>query len=108
MATDSVDDDVFNAAQRPSAGVWAEPALHPIFNLGMEPRYVSYCAENAVNAQLLARTLIAICVRNPKPKHPELVKWCEPLVDAVPKPHRRRPGPTPNAAEPVVSVRASP
>jgi hypothetical protein len=25
--------------------VWAEPALHPIFNLGMEPRYVSYCAE---------------------------------------------------------------
>lgn len=68
---------------------WAEPVLHPVFNLGMEPRFVRFRAENAINAQLLARKLIAVCVRKPKKKYPALVAWCEPLKDAVPEPPPR-------------------
>jgi hypothetical protein len=68
---------------------WVRPAHHPIFNLGIEPRFVSYRAENATNAQLLARKLIAVCLRNPKPKHADLVAWCEPLKDLVPEPPPR-------------------
>jgi len=68
---------------------WAEPVLHPAFDLGMEPRFVKYRAENAVNAQLLARKLIAVCVRNPKARYPALVAWCEPLKDVVPEPPPR-------------------
>ena len=68
---------------------WAEPVLHPVFNLGMEPRFVRFRAENAINAQLLARKLIAECVRNPKQKYPALVAWCEPLKDMVPEPPPR-------------------
>ncbi len=68
---------------------WAEPVLHPVFNLGMEPRFVNYRAENAVNAQLLARKLIAVCLRKPKARYPALVAWCEPLKDVVPEPPPR-------------------
>lgn len=68
---------------------WAEPVLHPAFNLGMEPRFVQFRAENAINAQLLARKLIAVCVRNPRPRYPVLVAWSEPLVDVVPEPAPR-------------------
>lgn len=55
-------------------------------NLGMEPKYVNFRAENAVNAQLLVRRLIWDCLRNPKPEHVDLVEWCEGLRDAVPQP----------------------
>jgi hypothetical protein len=60
---------------------WAQPVLHPAFNLGMEPRFVQFRAENAINAHLLARRLVAVCVRKPKARYPDLVKWCEPLPD---------------------------
>ncbi len=68
---------------------WAQPVLHPAFNLGMEPRFVNYRAENAVNAQLLARKLVALCVRTPKPRYAGLVAWCETLREAVPVPPPR-------------------
>jgi len=68
---------------------WAESVLHPAFNLGMEPRFVNYGAENAVNAQLLARKLVAVCVRTPRPRNPALVAWCEALKEAVPVPPPR-------------------
>lgn len=65
---------------------WTSPALHAAFNLGMEPKYVNFRAENAVNAQLLIRRVIWDCLRNPKTEHADLVKWCEGLRDAVPRP----------------------
>jgi len=68
---------------------WAEPVLHPAFNLGMELRFVHYRAENAVNAQLLARKLIALCVRTPRARYPALVSWCEALKEAIPVPSPR-------------------
>jgi hypothetical protein len=63
---------------------WVEPARHPIFNLGMEPRFVNYRLENAQNAQLLARKLIAVCLRCPKPEHEDLAEWCQGLRESVP------------------------
>jgi hypothetical protein len=68
---------------------WAAPVLHETWNLGMEPRFVMFRAENAINAQLFARKLIAECVRKPKKKYPKLVEWCEPLKDVVPEPQPR-------------------
>jgi hypothetical protein len=68
---------------------WAEPVLHPAFNLGMEPRFVKFRAENAVNAQLLARKLVAVSVRTPRARYPALVAWCEALKQAVPAPPPR-------------------
>lgn len=68
---------------------WVAPIRHPVFNLRMEPRFVLYRAENAVNAQLLVRKLIAVCVRKPKARYPALVAWCEPLKDVVPEPPPR-------------------
>ena len=68
---------------------WAEPVLHPIFGLGMEPRFVNYRAENAVNAQLLVRKLVFLCVRTPRASYPALSAWCETLRDVVPEPEPR-------------------
>jgi hypothetical protein len=68
---------------------WAAPVLHETWNLGMEPRFVIFRAENAINAQLFARKLIAECVRKPKKKYPKLVEWCEPLKNLVPEPPPR-------------------
>src|SRR5262249_4108690 len=65
---------------------WTAPALHEAFNLGMEPKYVNFRAENAVNGQLLARRVIWICLRMPKPEHPELAEWCEGLRESVAEP----------------------
>lgn len=65
---------------------WAKPVRHPAFNLQMEPRFVHYGVENAINAQFLARKLIAVCLRNPKRKYSELVTWCDALKDSVPEP----------------------
>ena len=69
---------------------WVVPALHPVFNLGMEPRFVQFRAENAINAQMLARKLIAVCLRKPKARHTDLAAWCEPIKDLVPEPPPRR------------------
>jgi hypothetical protein len=68
---------------------WAEAVLHPVFNVGMEPRFVKYRAENADNAQLLARKLIYLCLRKPKTKYANLVSWCEALKYLVPEPPPR-------------------
>ncbi|MGH3130042.1 MAG: hypothetical protein ACRDNX_04425 [Gaiellaceae bacterium] len=68
---------------------WVKPVRHPVFNVGMEPRFVNYRAEHAVNALLLARKVIAFCLRKPKPKYVDLVAWCEPLKDLVPEPSQR-------------------
>lgn len=65
---------------------WVAPALHPAFNLGMEPRFVRYRAENAVNAQLLARKLVEICLAKPRPKYAALVEWGEGVRDTIPEP----------------------
>ena len=65
---------------------WTSPVLHPAFNLGMEPRFVRFRAENAINAQRFAWRLIAVCVRKPKETFQELVAWCEPLKEVVPEP----------------------
>jgi hypothetical protein len=67
---------------------WVEPVLHPVFNLGMEPRFVKFRAENAVNAQLLARSIIFACLRKPKSRYGDLVAWCESIKDVVPEPPR--------------------
>jgi hypothetical protein len=75
-------------AVHPSA-TWTAPIRHPVFNLGMEPRFVIFRAENAVNAQLFARRLIYVCIHKPKKKYPALVAWCEPLKDVVPEPQHR-------------------
>jgi hypothetical protein len=55
----------------------------------MEPRFVMFRAENAVNAQLFARRLTYVCVHKPKRKYPRLVAWCEPLKDALVNPPLR-------------------
>lgn len=68
---------------------WAAPVLHETWNLGMEPRFVMFRAENAINAQFFARKLIAECVRKPKKTYAKLVEWCEPLKDVVPEPPGR-------------------
>lgn len=68
---------------------WVEPVLHPIFKFGMDPRFVRFRAENAINAQFLAQHLIARCVRKPKARYANLVSWCEPLVELVPEPPPR-------------------
>lgn len=73
-----------DAVHPPAA--WVTPAWHPAFNLGMEPRFVNYRVENAINAQLRARRLIWSCLRSPKPKHADLATWCEELKDLVPEP----------------------
>lgn len=65
---------------------WVEPVRHPAFNLGMEPRFVKFRVENAVNAQLLARTLVKICLARPKPRHGALVEWCDGVKDSIPEP----------------------
>jgi hypothetical protein len=55
----------------------------------MEPRFVNYRAENAVNAQLLARKLAFLCVRTPRASYPALSAWCESLREVVPEPEPR-------------------
>jgi hypothetical protein len=65
---------------------WVEPVLHPIFNVGMETRFINYRVENANNAQLLAHKLIHVCLRNPKPTYTDLAEWCEALKAWVPEP----------------------
>lgn len=65
---------------------WVAPSLHPAFNLGMDPHFINYGAENAVKAQLLARKLIWVCLRKPKPQHTALAEWCEALKDRVTEP----------------------
>lgn len=65
---------------------WVKPALHPAFNLGMEPRFVNYRVENAINAQLLARKLISTCLQRPKPGHSDLAEWCQGLQEMIPEP----------------------
>jgi cold shock CspA family protein len=70
-------------AVHPSA-TWVAPAQHPIFNVGMEPRFVNYRVENAGNAHAIAQKLIAICLRSPKAEYPDLVEWCSELQDSVP------------------------
>lgn len=62
---------------------------HPVFNLGMEARFVIFRAENAVNAQLFARKLIYVCLRRPKRRYPALVARCDPLKDVVLEPPLR-------------------
>jgi hypothetical protein len=68
---------------------WVQPALHPVFNLGMEPRFMPFRADNAIKAQMLARKLIAVCLRKPRARHADLVVWCEPIKDLVPEPPPR-------------------
>jgi len=65
---------------------WVAPTRHPVFNLLMEPRFVEYTVENAVNAQLLARRLIWACLQAPKREHIDLAAWCEALKDSVAEP----------------------
>lgn len=69
-----------------SPAAWAEPVRHPAFNVGMEPRFVRFRAENAINAQRFASKLIALCVRQPSEKYPGLVEWSKPLPEVVPDP----------------------
>jgi hypothetical protein len=76
-----------NAVHPPAT--WAAPVLHETWNLGMEPRFVMFRAENAINAHLFAWKLIAECVRRPKKRYPKLVEWCEPLRDVVAEPQPR-------------------
>jgi hypothetical protein len=65
---------------------WVQPALHPAFNFGIDPRFVNYRAENAVNAHRLAHKLIHVCLRQPKAKHAALVEWCEAVRGTVDEP----------------------
>lgn len=58
----------------------------------MEPRFVNYRVENAVNAQLLARKLISICLQCPKPGHDDLAEWCQGVKEMIPEPPPTRPG----------------
>lgn len=65
---------------------WARPILHPAFNLGMEPRFVTFRAENAVNAQIFAWQVIWLCLHKPEEDLTSLKSWCEQLRDAVDEP----------------------
>lgn len=65
---------------------WVEPLLHPAFNVGMEPRFIKFRAENAVNAQLLARKLVHVCLAKPRSKYAALVEWCGGVKDSIPEP----------------------
>jgi len=65
---------------------WAQPILHPAFNLGMEPRLVTFRAENAVNAQIFAWKVIWLCLHRPAEELTSLMSWCEQLRDAVGEP----------------------
>jgi hypothetical protein len=71
------------AAVHPPAG-WVEPVLHPVFNVGVEPRFIHYGVENATQAHRLAHRMFWVCLRCPRRKHKELVSWCDgvkPLVE---------------------------
>jgi hypothetical protein len=65
---------------------WAQPVLHPAFNVGMEPRLVKFRAENAINAQLFASKVIWLCLHKPKGQQTALVSWCEALRDVISEP----------------------
>jgi hypothetical protein len=90
----SVLDPLRNQAVHPPAS-WREPVAHPIYGLGMEPRFVHFRAENAVNAEALAHRVIYQCLRRPKPEHTDLVAWCEATKGLV-----EEPGPIPAWADP--------
>jgi hypothetical protein len=60
---------------------WAQPVLHPVHNLGMEPHFIRCRAENAINAAWFAAKLISLCLRCPRSKYAELTEWCEALAD---------------------------
>jgi hypothetical protein len=78
---------------------WKEPLAHPIYGLGMEPRFVYFRAENAINAQALAQKLIHVCMRCPKPQHADLVEWCEAFRELVGEPEPVPAWADPSAAE---------
>jgi hypothetical protein len=65
---------------------WARPVAHPVYGVGMEPRFVHFRAENALNAQALVQKMIRECMHRPKPKHAALVKWCDDFKELVPEP----------------------
>jgi hypothetical protein len=65
---------------------WNEPVAHPIYGLGMEPRFVHFRAENAINAQFLAQLMIHRCMHAPRPEQASLVEWCEAFKHTVPEP----------------------
>jgi hypothetical protein len=87
-------------AVHPSA-TWGAPTRHPIFNVGMEPRFVHYRVENAGNAHAIAQKIIAVCLRNPKAEYPDLVEWSGglrgsvPDLDEAPYPENEAPGKPP-------------
>lgn len=74
-----------DSAVHPPAS-WTKPVKHPAFNVGMEPRFVHFRAENALNGQTFARNLISYCLRSPKDKYNDLAEWCESWKDRVPPP----------------------
>jgi hypothetical protein len=65
---------------------WRAPVAHPVFGLGMEPRFVHFRAENAVNAPVVVQRVVYECMRCPKPEHAELVAWCEATKELVGEP----------------------
>lgn len=81
---------------------WKEPVAHPIYGLGMEPRFVHFRAENAINAQALAQRLIYVCMRSPKPQYADLVAWCENFKHLLGEPE-----PIPAWADPSAAERSS-
>ncbi len=65
---------------------WRKPIAHPVYGFGMEPRFVYYRAENAVNSQVLIQKMIHVCIGVPKSRYPELVEWCEAMEELVAEP----------------------
>ena len=47
---------------------WAKPLPHPVFNIGLEPRFVWYRVENAIIAHSFAGRLIWLCLNRAKPR----------------------------------------
>jgi hypothetical protein len=65
---------------------WAEPLPHPVFNVGIAPRFVWCRVENAILAHSFAGRLIWLCLNIPKPEHSELERWCREISPRIPRP----------------------
>jgi hypothetical protein len=56
---------------------------HPIFGVGVDPRFVAFRVENADTALVIAHRMISFCLNNPKPEHGQLVEWTVPALDLL-------------------------
>ena len=60
----------------PSAA-FSEPLVHPILNVGVDPRFVMYRVENAHKVANVTLELVRHLVQRPRPAQAALGEWCK-------------------------------